>query len=63
VSRELACFSNEDEIIFGVLFIDRIDNDYVAILMAKDEFGKYRCFDTECSMVSTEDAGTGLFEL
>jgi len=56
VSRELAWFSNEDETILGTLLIDTIDNDYVAILMARDEFGKYRCFDTECSIVRLEDA-------
>jgi len=56
VSRELAWFTNEDESILGTLLIDTIDNDYVAILMARDEFGKYRCFDIECSIPNIEDA-------
>jgi len=56
VSRELAWFANDDESILGTLLIDTIDNDYVAILMARDEFGKFRCFDLECSIENIEDA-------
>jgi len=60
VSRELAWYSNEEETILGVLLIDIIDNDYVAILMAMDEFGRYRCFETECSIASLEEAKSWL---
>lgn len=60
MSRELDWYSNEDETILGVLLIDTIDNDYVAILMARDKFGKYRCFDTECSIASLEEAKSWL---
>lgn len=60
VGRELAWYSNEDRTILGVLLIDTIDNDYVAILMARDECGRYCCFDTECSIASLEEAKSWL---
>lgn len=56
VSRELTWYTNEDETILGVLLIDTIDNDYVAIIMARDEAGRFRCFDTEYSITSLEEA-------
>jgi len=56
VSQELAWYSNEDESILGVLLVDTIDNDFVAIIMARDEGGRYRAFDIECSINSIQDA-------
>ncbi len=56
VSVEVGWYSNEDESILGVLLYDTIDDDYVVILMAKDEGRRYRAFDIECSINSIEDA-------
>lgn len=56
VSEELAWYANEDETILGVMLRDVIDNDYVAIVMARDEGGVFRCFDSECSLPTPNEA-------
>jgi len=56
ISKELAWYSNEDESVIGVLLLDVVDMDFAAILMARDEGGRYRCFDLECSIATQEDA-------
>ena len=53
--EEIAWYSNEDESILGVVLLDIIDKDYVAVLLARDEGRRYRCFDLECAL-STRDA-------
>lgn len=60
VSQEIGWYSNEDESILGVLLIDTIDNDYVAIVMVRDEADRYRCFDLQCSIPTQEEATTWL---
>lgn len=55
VSKELAWYSNEDESVIGVLLLDTIDLDYVAVILGRDEGGRFRAFDVESS-ISTEDA-------
>lgn len=47
VSGELAWFSNEDETILGILLLDTIDNDYVSIVLGRDESGRFRAFDVD----------------
>lgn len=60
VSEEIGWYTNEDESILGVLLLDTVDNDYVAIVMAQDEGGRYRAFDIESSIATYEDAKTWL---
>ncbi len=62
-SRELAWYSNADESILGVLLLDTCDNDYAAILMTRDEGGRFRCFYWKCSIRNQEDAKAWLFRL
>lgn len=62
-SKELAWYSNEDESILGILLLDTCDNDYAAILMARDEGGRFRCFDWKCSIVKKEDARAWLIRV
>jgi hypothetical protein len=47
ISKELAWFSNEGETILGVLLLDRIDNDYVSIVLGPGEAGRFRAFDVK----------------
>lgn len=55
-SKELAWFSNEEETVLGVLLLDTIDNDYVGILLGRDEVAKFRCFDIKVSIETETEA-------
>jgi hypothetical protein len=56
VSQELAWYSNEDETVLGVLLLDTIDNDYVCVVLGRDEGGRFRAFDVESSFPDVESA-------
>ena len=61
ISEELAWYANEDETIVGVVLHDIIDNDYVAVVLARDERGRFRAFDVKPS-IDTEEAAAGWLE-
>ena len=56
VSKELDWYSNEDESVIGILLLDTIDSDYVAVILGRDEGGRFRAFDVESSIPTEEDA-------
>lgn len=56
VSRELGWFTNQDESILGVLLLDTVDNDFVSIVMARDEHGAFRAIDLETSLATEKAA-------
>jgi len=56
VSEEIAWFANEDESILGALLHDIVDDDFAAIVMARDEARVYRCFDLHCSISTPDEA-------
>jgi hypothetical protein len=56
VSRELAWYSNPDETVLGVILFDIIDEDYAAVVLGKDEGGRFRAFDNGTSMRTAEEA-------
>lgn len=56
IGEELAWYANEEETIIGVLLRDIIDNDYAAVVLARDEGGRFRAFDQEASLESEESA-------
>lgn len=56
VSEELEWYANGEETILGVLLVDTVDADYVAILLARDEVGVFRCFDLETSIPTLDEA-------
>lgn len=60
-SKELAWYTNKDETVLGVICLDKIDKDYAAITLGRDENEQYRAFDLETSILSVEDAETWLF--
>lgn len=39
-----------------MLLLDTVDNDYVGIILGRDEAGKFRCFDQEISIPTEEEA-------
>jgi len=60
ISRELGWFANEDESIIGVLLLDVVDDDYAAVVLARDENGAYRAIDVESSIDTKGNAVTWL---
>lgn len=56
VSRELDWFSNEDESLLATLMLDTVDDDYVGIVLGRDEAGRYRCIDVESSIPTPDEA-------
>lgn len=56
VSKELGWYKNEDESVIGVLLLDTIDDDFAAVVMARDENGAYRAIDIESSIESEGEA-------
>lgn len=61
VSEELAWYTNEDETVIGVLLHDIVDDDYAAVILARDDGGRFRTFDLACS-VKTEEAARSWLE-
>lgn len=56
VSREIDWFSNEDESLLATLMLDTVDEDYVGIVLGRDEAGRYRCIDVESSIPTPDEA-------
>jgi len=61
VSRELRWFSNNGETLLGVLLLDTVDDDFVGVILGRDEGGRFRCIDVESS-IPTEDEAAGWIE-
>ncbi len=55
-SQELEWYSNEEESVIGTVLLDTVDEDYAAVVLARDESGKFRAFDVESSMENVESA-------
>jgi len=51
VGQELMYFANEDKTILGTILQDKIDKDYVAIMLGRDENGKFRAFNLQTEFV------------
>ncbi len=56
ISKELEHYSNEDESLIGTIIHDLIDNDYVYIVLARDEVNHFRCIEVEASIESIIEA-------
>lgn len=56
MSKELDWFSNDEETIIATLMLDITDNDYVGVILGRDEGGRFRCIDVESSIPTFEEA-------
>ena len=56
ISEEIGWLANEGETILGVILHDTVDDDFVVVVLAKDEGGRFRAFDQEASIATPEDA-------
>lgn len=61
-SKEIEWYANDSESVIGVLLLDTIDYDYAAVVMGRDEAGRFRAIDTESSRSTQEDARSWLIE-
>ncbi len=55
-SEELEWHSDNEETILGIVLRDTIDDDFVAILMGRDEGGRFRAFDIQASIPIQSEA-------
>lgn len=60
IADERSYWSTLDEDIVGVVFRDRINNDYGWILMVRDRLGRFRCVDLNVRIKSERRATVGL---
>jgi len=56
IGPEVEWLSTVDEAVIGVIVFDRTDDDFAAIVLGRDEIGRYRAFDQEVSLASQTDA-------
>ena len=56
IATEIEHYSDCNENYLGSILIDHTDKDFSAIVLARDEFGKFCCIDLKTSMQSIEDA-------
>jgi hypothetical protein len=50
MSIELSHWSDHEERVLGLVFLDTTDEDFGWILMARDKIGRFRCVDLETSL-------------
>lgn len=55
-SEELEWHADSEETILGIVLRDTIDDDFVAVLMGRDEGGRFRAFDIQASIPTQEEA-------
>jgi len=55
-AEELLWYANADETILGVIARDKIDNDFSAVMLGRDEIGRFRAFNLQTSFTRIEDA-------
>lgn len=58
VSRELDWFANDNETLLATLMLDTVDDDYVGIILGRDDAGRFRCIDVESCIPTREEAAT-----
>lgn len=56
VSEEIGWYSNDDERVLGLILRDTVDNDYVSIILGRDERHCFRAVDVDSCLTSVGDA-------
>lgn len=56
ISEDIEWFSNQNNAVLGAILLDKIDNDYVAIVLGRDEAGVFRFIDCQHSIEQIETA-------
>jgi len=55
-TQELKWYANNNETILGVIALDKIDNDFAAVMLGRDEIGRFRAFNVQSSFQNIDDA-------
>lgn len=55
-TRELDCFSNDHESRLATLILDTVDDDYVGIVLGRDEASRYRYIYVQSSIPRPDEA-------
>ncbi len=58
VSEELEWYADDSEIVLGIVLRDTVDDDFVGIILGRDEGDRFRAFDIQTSIETLEDART-----
>ena len=61
IATEIEHYSDGNETYLGTILIDHTDMDFSAIVLARDEYGKFVCIEVKTSMQSNMDARQWLF--
>lgn len=56
MSEDIEWFSNQNNAVLGAILLDQIDNDYVAMVLGRDEAGVFRFIDCQHSIELLETA-------
>jgi hypothetical protein len=59
-AEEIKWYANKNETILGVVCRDKIDNDFAAVMLGRDEIGRFRAFNLQTSFMKVEDATSWL---
>lgn len=62
ISEDIEWYSNDNNAVLGTILLDKIDHDYVAIVLGRDEAGVFRYIDQEHSIPEISDARSMLLE-
>lgn len=60
IGEEREWYSDENENVFGVLIFDRLDKDWLYIVLGRDEVARFRYIDSEINYRTDADARTAL---
>ena len=56
LSEEIEYYANEKVTILGTIVLDYYDNDFGAIVLCRDEYGKFRAIESESDFISIDDS-------
>tara|TARA_B110000196_G_scaffold217278_1_gene186580 strand:+ start:2212 stop:3543 length:1332 start_codon:yes stop_codon:yes gene_type:complete len=56
ISEDIEWYSNDNNAVLGTILLDKIDNDYVAMVLGRDEAGVFRCMDAKVSIQTIAEA-------
>lgn len=58
MSEELEWYADDSEAVLGIVLRDTVDDDFVGIILGRDEGGRFRAFDVKASIETIEEVRT-----
>lgn len=62
MSEDIEWYTNDNYAVLGAILHDKVDNDFVAIVLGRDEAGVFRWIDGQASIATIDSARTTLTE-